>query len=77
MVKGKVIEKEEVNDEEIEEETSGEEEVEQEIEKPKTGDLMPYTKEIEYGVLDEEGNRVPCETIAIAKILSLLLEKKK
>lgn len=40
---------------------------------PKIGDIVSYTKEIDTGVIDEEGNRIPCKDIAQAKMLSLLL----
>ena len=40
----------------------------------KMGDYDNYTKEIDYGVIDEEGSRISCKTMAEAKILSLLLK---
>ena len=43
-------------------------------EEPQAGDLINFTKEVDFGVMDEEGNRIPCKNIAEAKILSLLLE---
>ena len=42
--------------------------------KPKSGDMINYSKEVDYGVVDEDGNRIPCSSLAEAKILSLLLE---
>ena len=86
-MKGKVIEpkkeKEEAekeSSEETEKESSEETEKEsfgEEEERQKAGDLLPYIKEVEHGVLDEEGNRIVCESPAIAKILSLLLKKNE
>ena len=48
-----------------------------EPEKPKPGDIINYTKEIDFGVVDENGNRIPTKTIAETKILSLLIEIKE
>jgi len=42
--------------------------------KPKPGDIVNYTKEIDYGVVDENENRIPTKSIAETKILSLLVE---
>jgi len=53
-----------------------EEEPKSEVNKPQTGDMVNFTKEIDFGVIDENGERIPCKTVAEAKILSLLLEKK-
>ncbi|MBA7490696.1 hypothetical protein ES702_01237 [subsurface metagenome] len=61
--------------EEIEEPEKPEEETPTE-EKPKSGDMINYSKEVDYGVVDEDGNRIPCSSLAEAKILSLLLELK-
>ncbi len=44
--------------------------------KLKPGDMVAFTTEREYGVIDEEGNRIKCSSPAEAKILSLLLELK-
>lgn len=82
MVKGKVVEEEseepEEEDEEGEEEDDEEEDKElPEIKPPSAGAIMKYPKELGISVIDEEGNRILCENIAQAKILSLLLEKKK
>jgi len=45
-----------------------------EQEKPNPGDIINYTKEIDFGVVDENGNRIPTKTLAETKILSLLIE---
>jgi len=77
IVKGKVV----ASEDEL---ASGEEEVEEtEVEPqqianptPRSGDLVNYTKELDYGVMDEMGNRIPCETYGEAKVLNLLFEIK-
>jgi len=45
-------------------------------EEPQAGDLINFTKEIDFGVMDDEGNRIQCKDIATAKTLSLLFEIK-
>ena len=60
--------------EEVEEVEEAAEEVEEvDEERPAPGTIATLT---DYGVVDEYGNRIPCATIAEAKILSLLLEAK-
>lgn len=70
MVKGEVVNN---NTELPEKETPEEEPTE---EQPTAGDMINFSKEIDYGVVDEEGNRIPCKSFVEAKILSLLLEMK-
>ncbi len=38
------------------------------------GYIIKYAKELDYEVIDEEGNRIHCKTIAEAEILSRLIE---
>ena len=45
--------------------------------KPKTGDILNFTKEVDTFVVGEEDNQIPCESPAMAKILSLLFEIKE
>lgn len=51
------------------------------IAKPKVGDVLNYTREVDTYVIDEEGNRVLCneenKNMIQAKILSLLFEIKQ
>ncbi len=42
----------------------------------KLGDVLSYEKS-SYLVVDEEGNQIPCDSIAEAKILSLMLQLKE
>ncbi len=48
-------------------------------EKAEQGELVPgniikYAKELTYDAIDEEGNPIPCNTIAEAEILSRLID---
>ena len=46
--------------------------------KPSVGDILNYTKasDVDTYVIDEAGNRVLCESLIEAKVLSLLLEQR-
>lgn len=70
---------EDMDDEEDIQEPTEEKPIKESTEKeriPTQGDMVNYTKEVDYGVLDEDGNRISCSSIAEAKILSLLFELK-
>ena len=45
--------------------------------KPLTGDITAYTKELSYNVVNEQGEEIPCKDQHEAIVLSLLLEIKE
>jgi len=59
------------------EEKENSESIQEEQEQLRAGDIIKYAKEITLEVTDEEGNRIPCKTIAEAEILSRLIELRE
>lgn len=45
--------------------------------KEKAGEIMQYAKDIGFFVIDENGEKIPCENFESAKIISLLIEIKQ
>lgn len=84
-MEGKVVDPDEDEEESSEEEEEEEEDKEDSTSdkgtnkkrKPKVGDILNYTKEVDVYVLDEEGNRILCKDMKEAKVLSLLFEIKQ
>ncbi len=46
-------------------------------EKPKVGDIINYTKEVDTYVVDKNEKLIKCDTPAVAKMLSILLKLQK
>lgn len=52
------------------------EETQEEQEQLQAGEIKVYAKKVDYEIINEEGSRIPCKTIAEAEILRGVIEIK-